>query len=147
MEVDDTVPTSGGLQPGPVAPRRWRVEPDLSNSVPFLAAAAVTGGAVRITGWPSVSVQPAETILDILKLIGSTVRLTDSYLEAQGPTGGYPGFDVDLHDVGELAPSVAALAALAAARLGVAADRHRAPARSRDRPAGRAEHRDQRPGR
>jgi len=30
-----------------------------------------------------------------------------------GAAGGYPGFDVDLHDVGELAPSVAALAALA----------------------------------
>ncbi len=59
------------------------------------------------------SVQPAETILDILKLVGSTVRLTDSYLEARGAAGGYPGFDVDLHDVGELAPSVAALAALA----------------------------------
>ena len=82
--------------------------------MPFLAAAAVTGGAVRITGWPDVSVQPSETILDILKLVGSTVRLTDSYLEAHGAEVGYPGFDVDLHDVGELAPSVAALAALAA---------------------------------
>ncbi len=112
--VDDTVANQWRVQPGPVAPRRWRIEPDLSNSVPFLAAAAVTGGAVRITGWPGVSVQPAETILDILKLVGSTVRLTDSYLEAQGAAGGYPGFDVDLHDVGELAPAVAALAALAA---------------------------------
>lgn len=111
--VDDTAANQWRVEPGPVAPRRWRIEPDLSNSVPFLAAAAVTGGAVRITGWPSVSVQPAETILDILKLVGSTVRLTDSYLEAQGSAGGYPGFDVDLHDVGELAPAVAALAALA----------------------------------
>jgi 3-phosphoshikimate 1-carboxyvinyltransferase len=111
--VDDTVANQWRVEPGPVAPRRWRIEPDLSNSVPFLAAAAVTGGAVRITGWPGGSVQPAETILDILKLVGSTVRLTDSYLEAQGAAGGYLGFDVDLHDVGELAPAVAALAALA----------------------------------
>ena len=113
VAVDDTVANQWRVQPGPVAPRRWHVEPDLSNSVPFLAAAVVTGGAVRITGWPSVSVQPAETILDILKLAGSTVRLTDSYLEVQGAAS-YDGFDVDLHDVGELAPSVAALAALAA---------------------------------
>jgi 3-phosphoshikimate 1-carboxyvinyltransferase len=114
VAVDDTVANQWRVQPGPVAPRRWHVEPDLSNSVPFLAAAAVTGGAVRITSWPSAGVQPAETILAILKLVGSTVRLTDSYLEAQGAANGYPGFDVDLHDVGELAPAVAALAALAA---------------------------------
>jgi len=113
VEVDDTVANQWRVEPGPIAPRRWHVEPDLSNSVPFLAGAAVTGGAVRITAWPGESVQPAETILDILKLVGSTVRLTDSYLEVHGAAGGYPGFDVDLHDVGELAPSVAALAALA----------------------------------
>jgi 3-phosphoshikimate 1-carboxyvinyltransferase len=35
-------------------------------------------------------------------------------LGVRGSAGGYPGFEVDLHDVGELAPSVAALAALAA---------------------------------
>ena len=114
VDIDDTAVNRWRVRPGLIAARRWRVEPDLSNSVPFLAAAAVTGGAVRITGWPSVSVQPAETILDILKLVGSAVRLTDSYLEARGAADGYPGFDVDLHDVGELAPSVAALAALAA---------------------------------
>ncbi|HTY29678.1 MAG TPA: 3-phosphoshikimate 1-carboxyvinyltransferase, partial [Mycobacterium sp.] len=112
VDVDDTVANQWRVRPGPVAPRRWHVEPDLSNSVPFLAAAAVTGGTVRITGWPGDSVQPAETILDILKLTGSTVRLTDSHLEVKGAAS-YDGFDVDLHDVGELTPAVAALAALA----------------------------------
>lgn len=113
VDVDDTIPNQWTVRPGPIAPRRWHVEPDLSNSVPFLAAAAVTGGTVRITAWPGDSVQPAETILDVLKLTGSTVRLTDSHLEVHGAAC-YPGFDVDLHDVGELAPAVAALAALAA---------------------------------
>jgi 3-phosphoshikimate 1-carboxyvinyltransferase len=41
------------------------------------------------------------------------VHHTDSHLEVTGP-GSYPGFRAELHDVGELAPSVAALAALAA---------------------------------
>jgi 3-phosphoshikimate 1-carboxyvinyltransferase len=36
----------------------------------------------------------------------------DSHLEVQGAPS-YGGIDVDLHDVGELAPSIAALAALA----------------------------------
>ena len=39
--------------------------------------------------------------------------MADSYLEVQGPQR-YGGIDVDLHDVGELTPAVAALAALAA---------------------------------
>lgn len=49
----------------------------------------------------------------IFGLIDSTVSQTDSFLELQGADG-YGGFDIDLHDVGELAPAVAALAALAA---------------------------------
>ncbi len=114
VEVDDTAANQWRVHPGVVAARHWEVEPDLSNSVPFLAAAVATGGAVRITGWPRVSLQPADTILSILKLLGSTVHQADSHLEVRGAPGGYPGFDVDLHDVGELAPAVAALAALAA---------------------------------
>jgi 3-phosphoshikimate 1-carboxyvinyltransferase len=112
VEVDDSVPNRWAVLPGPVAARHWEVEPDLSNALPFLAAAIVTGGSVRITGWPQVSVQPADHILAILRLTGSVVRQSDSDLQIVGPAS-YRGFDIDLHDVGELAPSVAALAALA----------------------------------
>jgi 3-phosphoshikimate 1-carboxyvinyltransferase len=112
VDVDDSTPNRWAVQPGPTAARGWDVEPDLSNAVPFLSAAVVTGGAVRITDWPTVSVQPDDTILEILQLTGSTVRQSDSHLEIQGATS-YDGFDVDLNDVGELTPSVAALAALA----------------------------------
>ncbi len=98
--------------PGPIAARHWTIEPDLSNAVPFLAAAVVTGGIVRVTGWPRESIQPADDILAILQKMGSIVRHASSYLEVQGVQG-YGGFDVDLHDVGELAPAAAALAALA----------------------------------
>jgi len=112
VEVDDATANRWAVRPGPVAARAWDVEPDLSNAVPFLAAAIVTGGSVRITGWPQDSVQPADTIIGILRMLGSTVRQSDSHLEVEGPAG-YRGFDIDLHDVGELAPSVAALAALA----------------------------------
>ncbi len=34
--------------PGKIDPVDWVVEPDLSNATPFLAAAAVTGGTVRV---------------------------------------------------------------------------------------------------
>jgi 3-phosphoshikimate 1-carboxyvinyltransferase len=112
VTVDDSTPNRWVIQPGPVAARHWDIEPDLSNAVPFLAAAVVTAGTVRIAGWPLVSVQPSEIILDLLTKAGSTVQQGDSHLEVKG-SAGYPGFDADLHDVGELAPSVAALAALA----------------------------------
>ncbi|WP_241010946.1 3-phosphoshikimate 1-carboxyvinyltransferase [Mycobacterium camsae] len=113
VEVDDSVANRWQVLPGMVRARHWEVEPDLTNAVAFLAAAVVTGGTVRITGWPQTSVQPAEHILDVLKMTGAVVAQVDSVLEVQGATG-YDGFDVDLRDVGELTPTVAALAALAA---------------------------------
>ncbi|HSS24159.1 MAG TPA: 3-phosphoshikimate 1-carboxyvinyltransferase, partial [Mycobacterium sp.] len=77
-----------------------------------LAAAVVSGGTVRITGWPATSVQPADNILDVFAKLNAVVNQTDSFLEVRG-SAGYDGFDVDLRAVGELTPSVAALAALA----------------------------------
>ena len=112
VEVDDGTPNRWQVSPGTVAARHWAVEPDLSNAVPFLAAAVVSGGTVRIAGWPTPSLQPAGTILDILALANATAAQTDTYLEVNGAVG-YSGFDADLHDVGELAPAVAVLAALA----------------------------------
>jgi 3-phosphoshikimate 1-carboxyvinyltransferase len=112
VAVDDATANRWQVSPGPIDAREWVIEPDLSNSVPFLAAAVVSGGSVRVTGWPTVSTQPAETILSILEKFGSVVRRGDSYLEVQG-TADYDGVDVDLRAVGELAPSVAAMAALA----------------------------------
>ncbi|MFV0494028.1 3-phosphoshikimate 1-carboxyvinyltransferase [Mycobacterium sp.] len=110
--VDDTGADRWHVQPGAVAARHWRVEPDLTNAVAFLAAAVVTGGTVRITGWPRESVQPAGRILDILGELNSVVSHDGSNLQVRGAPE-YHGFDVDLRDVGELTPSLAALAATA----------------------------------
>jgi 3-phosphoshikimate 1-carboxyvinyltransferase len=112
VDVDDSVPNRWRVRPGAVTARHWEIEPDLSNAVPFLAAAVVSGGTVRITGWPATSVQPAEDILAVFGKLNAVVTQSDSFLEVQGPAE-YGGFDVDLRAVGELTPSVAALAALA----------------------------------
>jgi 3-phosphoshikimate 1-carboxyvinyltransferase len=113
VDVDDSIPDRWQVRAGVVAARHWNVEPDLTNAVAFLAAAVVTGGTVRITGWPSTSVQAADIILSVLGKLNAVVSQNDSFLEIRGSADGYRGFDVDLRDVGELAPSVAALAALA----------------------------------
>lgn len=114
VDVDDSQANRWRVSPGPIAARHWSIEPDLSNAVPFLAAAVVSGGRVRVAGWPEVSIQPADAILAILEKLGAVVLHGDSYLEVQGAQA-YGGFDVDLHDVGELTPAVAALAAVATA--------------------------------
>ncbi|MHA7665368.1 3-phosphoshikimate 1-carboxyvinyltransferase [Mycolicibacterium sp. HS_4_1] len=112
VEVDDSEPNRWHVSAGPIAARHWAIEPDLSNSVPFLAAAAVTGGTVRLAHWPEQSVQPSGDILELLGKLNTAVRVVDSYLEVRGAQS-YPGFDANLKAVGELAPSMAALAALA----------------------------------
>ncbi|GFG60951.1 3-phosphoshikimate 1-carboxyvinyltransferase [Mycolicibacterium murale] len=112
VRVDDSTPHRWHVSPGPVAARSWDVEPDLSNAVPFLAAAVVSGGSVRITGWPTPSLQPADTITRLLGMLNSTTTHADNHLEISG-SAEYGGFDVDLRDVGELTPTVAVLAALA----------------------------------
>jgi 3-phosphoshikimate 1-carboxyvinyltransferase len=113
VKVDDGTANRWNVRPGAVAARHWHIEPDLSNAVPFIAAAVVSAGTIRITGWPAASIQPAGAILSILGQLNCIVKHDDSYLQVQGPQS-YPGFDVNLRDVGELTPSVAVLAALAA---------------------------------
>lgn len=114
VEVDDRTANRWHIAPGSVAARHWDVEPDLSNAVPFLAAGVVSGGTVRVTGWPSPSLQPADTILSILEKMNASATHADTHLEVNG-TAHYDGFDVDLRDVGELTPAVAVMAALATA--------------------------------
>jgi 3-phosphoshikimate 1-carboxyvinyltransferase len=113
IDVDDSTGNRWRVRAATPAARHWEIEPDLSNATPFLAAAVVTGGEVRITDWPALGVQPADSIIDIIGRTGALVRQTDSQLQVTGP-GSYAGFDVDLRAVGELTPTVAALAALAA---------------------------------
>ena len=110
------------VHPGAIGHHEVIVQPDLSNAVPFLAAALVTGGAVTIAGWPAVTAQPASQILDLLTAFGADCTL-DVKGENEGGTGG-GGLTVtgtgrirpvtaDLADVSESATVAAALAALA----------------------------------
>ena len=108
------------------APRAWRVDPgapsaldetieaDLSNAGPFLAAAMATGGRVRIPGWPEATTQAGDAWRDILTRMGGRVSRDGEDLVLEGPEGGrIRGIDLDMSSIGELAPTLAALAALA----------------------------------
>ncbi|AKK08096.1 3-phosphoshikimate 1-carboxyvinyltransferase [Corynebacterium testudinoris] len=108
------------VHPGPIQGRTWVVEPDLSNATPFLAAAAVTGGSVTVRNWPLDTTQPGDAIRLILERMGCQVDLITAAsgpgydLQVTGPKPGkLNGVNLDMSDIGELTPTVAALAALA----------------------------------
>ena len=88
------------------------VEPDLSNAGPFLAAAMVTGGTVSIPGWPRLTQQPGAILHQILVEMGADAELKNNRLTIRGPDQIRP-LDMDMHDVGELVPTIAAVAAFA----------------------------------
>ncbi|MFM9609991.1 3-phosphoshikimate 1-carboxyvinyltransferase [Streptomyces sp. V2] len=111
-------PEAGGernvwrVTPGALLGRDLTIEPDLSNAQPFLAAALVTGGRVTVPDWPKRTTQPGDALREIFTAMGGSCELTDEGLTFTG-TGKIHGIDVDLSDVGELTPGIAAVAALA----------------------------------
>lgn len=112
VDVDDSEPNRWTVHPGPVRAVDVTIEPDLSNAAPFLAAAMVTGGAVTVRDWPRRTTQAGDALRDILSLMGGRVEHTDDGLTVTGPDR-MRGVDLDLHDIGELTPAVAALCLLA----------------------------------
>ena len=88
------------------------IEPDLSNAAPFLSLAMVCGGSITIADWPRSTTQPGDQLREIFTRMGATVEFVKDGLKLTGGDSIH-GIDIDLHDVGELTPSIAALAALA----------------------------------
>lgn len=117
------------VHPGPVQlPDRVVVEPDLSNAAPFLGAALIAGGTVSVPYWPRETTQPGGLLPGILQAMGAEITW-DGRPWSEATTGedapaaatltvrgdgmirGLGRFDMSA--AGEIAPSIAALAALA----------------------------------
>ncbi len=88
------------------------IEPDLSNAAPFLSIAMVCGGSITISDWPTATTQPGDQLKTILTQMGAEITLNELGLTLRA-SGKIHGIDIDLHDVGELTPAIAALCALA----------------------------------
>ena len=112
VNVRQTSASSWRVEPGEIAGARVQIEPDLSNAGPFLAAALVTGGTVRIPNWPSETTQVGADFARLLSEMGAHVSLAEGTLTLTG-SGTINGMDADLSAAGELAPTIAAIAALA----------------------------------
>lgn len=114
--VDDADANRWVVAPGPIAAREELIEPDLSNAAPFLALAATSGGSVTVRDWPATTTQAGDALRDLLAQMGCSVTRSGAGLTVTGPAQGWrglQGLQADLHDVGELAPAIAALCALA----------------------------------
>ena len=110
------------------------VEPDLSNAAPFLEAAMIASGSVSIPNWPYITTQPGGLLPGILQHMGASITLDgtpfdEAMRQAQTQPHAYThrsgtltltgngtihGLgDYDMSAAGEIAPSIAAAAALA----------------------------------
>ncbi|RJS46854.1 3-phosphoshikimate 1-carboxyvinyltransferase [Nocardioides cavernaquae] len=112
ITVDDSQKDRWKVLPGPIHAVDRAIEPDLSNAAPFLALAAVSGGTVTVRDWPERTTQAGDALREILTRMGCTVEFVDDGLAVTG-NGPLQGVELDLHDVGELTPAIAALCALA----------------------------------
>jgi 3-phosphoshikimate 1-carboxyvinyltransferase len=112
VDIDDSEPARWRVASGGIRAVDHVIEPDLSNAAAFLALAAVTGGSVTVRDWPAETTQPGDAMRELLGRMGCTVTRDDRGLTVTGPAR-LTGLDVDLHDVGELTPVVAALCAVA----------------------------------
>ena len=116
VDVDQSEHNVWRVSPAVMRGREITIEPDLSNAAPFMAAAMICGGSVTITDWPRVTTQPGDELRSLFTQMGAQISFTDT---AHGSDltitsdGTIHGIDVDLHDVGELTPSIAALCAFA----------------------------------
>ncbi len=111
-DTSDPSDASWQVEPGPLTPPSGPIEPDLSNAGPFLAAAMVTGGRVTIPDWPLDTSQAGDRLRGIFGEMGADVQLTSTGLTLYGPDRPR-GITIDMSEVGELVPTVAAVCAVA----------------------------------
>jgi len=111
VEVDSASNT-WSVKSGKLQGQDLVIEPDLSNASPFLSIAMVCGGSITISDWPKSTTQPGDQLREIFTRMGAQVEFVAEGLKITGGDSIH-GIDIDLHDVGELTPSIAALAALA----------------------------------
>ncbi len=92
--------------------REYAVEPDASGASYFMAAAAVTGGRVKIPGLGVRSTQGDLRFAGVLREMGCRVELTADAVEVEGP-GRLRGVEVDMNAFSDTMITLAAIAPFA----------------------------------
>jgi 3-phosphoshikimate 1-carboxyvinyltransferase len=114
-EIDTETWRQFNVRPGQhYTGRVFRVEPDASNASYFFAAAAVTGGRVRVEGLGADSMQGDLRFVEVLRAMGAEVEIGVDFTEVRGPANGdLRGVDLDLGPISDTAQTLAAIAPFA----------------------------------
>ncbi|HEY4088252.1 MAG TPA: 3-phosphoshikimate 1-carboxyvinyltransferase [Bryobacteraceae bacterium] len=96
------------------APGEFEVEGDASAASYFLAAGAIGGGPVRITGAGRSSIQGDVRFADALEAMGAQVTWGDNWIEAQAPSSGrLNAIQIDLNHIPDAAMTLGVCALFA----------------------------------
>jgi 3-phosphoshikimate 1-carboxyvinyltransferase len=93
------------------SPGKFLVEGDASSASYFLAAGAIKGGKVKVTGVGRASIQGDINFADVLEKMGAHITWGDDYIEVQG--GALKGVDLDLNHIPDAAMTIATTALFA----------------------------------
>lgn len=93
------------------SPGTFLVEGDASSASYFLAAAAIKGGSVKVTGISKASVQGDVRFADVLETMGARIEWGDDYIIAH--KGDLRGVDLDLNHIPDAAMTIATTALFA----------------------------------
>jgi 3-phosphoshikimate 1-carboxyvinyltransferase len=96
----------------PYRAQAYRVEPDASSASYFFAAAAVTGGKVRIPGIGKWSLQGDARFVDVLAEMGCVVEKGPDFIEVEGAET-LRGVDVDMNGISDTVMTLATIAPFA----------------------------------
>ncbi len=90
------------------------IEPDASSASYFFAAAAVTGGRVRVKNLGKDALQGDLAFVDVLEKMGCEVKKAKNYVEVFGPREGkLRGVSVDMNAISDCVMTLAAIAPFA----------------------------------
>ncbi|MBI2550276.1 3-phosphoshikimate 1-carboxyvinyltransferase [Candidatus Woesearchaeota archaeon] len=93
--------------------RDYQIEGDASSASYFFAAAAITGGRVKVGNVNPNSVQGDMRFVDVLERMGCTITRGKDYVEVVGPQQLQPVDEVDMNSMPDTVQTLAVLAATA----------------------------------
>ncbi|MDQ3860137.1 MAG: 3-phosphoshikimate 1-carboxyvinyltransferase [Actinomycetota bacterium] len=91
---------------------RYVVEPDASGASYFFAAAALTGGRVRVPGLGASSSQGDLGFVEVLAEMGCEAEIGANYIEVRGPER-LRGVEVDMNEISDTMITLGAIAPFA----------------------------------
>ncbi|GLS82645.1 3-phosphoshikimate 1-carboxyvinyltransferase [Paraferrimonas haliotis] len=94
-----------------VSPGRFLVEGDASSASYFLAAAAIKGGSIKVTGVGTASIQGDVKFADALSAMGAEIEWGEDYIISR--KGQLKGVNMDMNHIPDAAMTIAAAAVFA----------------------------------